>query len=192
MWRWRSRMRLLRWLAVLGYIGLDLVMKAPAYYLIARVDLTGASTGWHRAALIEAAIEHLSEWWFVGTDFTRHWLPYGVGWSENHVDFTNHYLQMGVWGGMPLMLLFIAMMVKGFSLVGQGIAKAAAMPPASRFMIWALGASLFSHATASFTISYFDQSFLFVYLTFAAISAAAAGAPVGHRLEQTNLMPKTA
>lgn len=174
MWYWRHKMRLIRWLAVLAYIGLDLVMKAPVYYLIARIDLTGSSTSWHRAALIDAALAHLSEWWFAGTDFTRHWMDYGVGWSENHIDVTNYYLRMGVDGGLLLMLLFIAILAKGFSFVGQALQQADNSIPISRFMIWALGASLFAHAASFISISYFDQSFVFLYLTLAAICAGYA------------------
>ncbi len=169
MWSWRHQMQLVRWLAVLSYIGLDLVMKAPPYYLIARIDLTGSSTGWHRAALIDTALTHLSEWWLTGTDYTRHWLNYGVVWSPDHIDITNHYLRMGVDGGLPLMLLFIAILAKGFSFVGQTLRQADNLPSESRFMIWALGASLFSHAATFISVSYFDQSFVFIYLTLAAI-----------------------
>ncbi|MDO9049780.1 MAG: O-antigen ligase family protein [Methylobacter sp.] len=173
MWYWRDRMWLIRWFAVLAYIGADLVMKAPAYYLVARIDLTGSSTSWHRAKLIEAALEHISEWWFAGTDYTRHWIAYGVGWSPDHVDITNHYIYMGVLGGLPLMLLFIAILAKAFSFVGQTLREANNnLSSASRFMIWALGASLFSHAASFLSISYFDQSFVFLYLTLAAISSA--------------------
>ena len=89
-------------------------MKAPAYYLLARIDLTGSSTSWHRAALIDMALGHLSEWWAFGTDHTRHWMPYGVPWSDNHSDITNYYISMGVNGGLPLMLLFIAILAKAF------------------------------------------------------------------------------
>jgi hypothetical protein len=174
MWNWRNRMQLIRWLAVLAYIGADLVMKAPAYFLVARIDLTGSSTSWHRAYLIETALKHLSEWWFVGTDYTRHWMDYGVGWSPDHIDITNHYLYMGVLGGLPLMFLFIAILAKAFSLVGQTLREAEnKLSSTSRFMIWALGASLFSHATTFMSVSYFDQSFVFLYLTLAAISSAA-------------------
>ncbi|MCS7017291.1 MAG: hypothetical protein NZM42_14390, partial [Gemmatales bacterium] len=55
LWRWRHWTRQMRIAAVIGYVLLDLVMKAPAYYLIARIDLAGGSTGWHRAALIESS-----------------------------------------------------------------------------------------------------------------------------------------
>jgi len=171
MWPFRQHMRLFRWAAFLGYIALDLAMKAPAYYILARIDLTGGSTSWHRAALIEAALHHLSEWWFVGTDHTRHWLPYGVPWSGNHADITNYYIMMGVTGGLPLMLLFIALLAKGFAFVGRWLYQSEQENGLmlSKFMIWALGASLFSHAATFVSVSYFDQSVVFLYLTLAAI-----------------------
>jgi hypothetical protein len=171
MWRYRQehQLRFIRWFAVIIYVAVDLIMKDPAYFLMARVDLAGGSTGWHRSRLIQSAIEHLSEWWLYGTDYTRHWMPSGVTWSTEHTDITNHYLQQGVDGGLPLMLLFIAILFKGFFIVGQTVRQAADLPKKTQFMVWALGASLFSHAVTFISVSYFDQSFLFIYLTLAAI-----------------------
>jgi len=177
MWHYRHKMRLFRWLIAFGYIGLDLIMKAPAYYLIGRIDLTGGSTGWHRARLIESAFEHFSEWWLAGTDYTRHWMPTGVSWSPNHTDITNYYLYMGVIGGLPLLLLFIAILAKGFSFVGQILQNPGDLAPKSRFLIWAFGASLFVHAVTCISVSYFDQSFVFIYFTLALISSARSGIP---------------
>lgn len=171
LWRWRHLTRQMRIAAVVGYILLDIVMKAPAYFLIARIDLTGGSTGWHRAELIRSSIEHLREWWFAGTDHTRHWMPTGVSWSENHTDITNHYLQMGVVGGLPLMLLLILIMWRGFSYVGQLLELQSAAPFEDRFLVWSLGAALFAHAATCISVSYFDQSFLFLYLNLALISS---------------------
>lgn len=170
MWRWRDHMRIVRWLVVCGYVGLDLIMNAPAYYLIARINPTGSSTSWHRAALIDAAIQHITDWWIAGTDVTRHWMPYGVIWSGDHADITNHYLVMGVAGGLPLMLLFIGVLAMGYSFVGQTV-KMPELSLRSRFMIWAFGASLFSHSVTFVSISYFDQSFVFLYLTLAIIGS---------------------
>jgi hypothetical protein len=165
-------MRFVKWFAVFGYIVLDLVMKAPAYYLIGRINPLGVSAGYHRAALIESALKHISEWWLAGTDSTRHWMPTGISWSPDHTDITNHYIKMGIWGGLPLMLLFIFILIKGFSFVGQTLKQATALPPKFRFMVWSLGAGLFAHATTCIAVSYFDQSFLFLYLTLAAIGSA--------------------
>ena len=171
MWPWHYRMRLVRWTAVIGYIALDVVMKAPAYYLISRIGPIGARTGWHRARLIESAFAHLNEWWFAGTDYTRHWMPTGVPWSLEHTDITNYYLKMGVIGGGALLILFILILAKGFSYVGQLIPKRKNLSSDSYFFLWSLGASLFAHATTCISVSYFDQSFLFIYLNLAAISS---------------------
>jgi len=171
MWRHREKVRFVRWLALVGYIALELIMKDPAYFIIERIDLVGGSTGWHRARLIQSAFEHLPEWWLAGTDYTRQWMPSGVSWSPNHTDITNHYLQMGVVGGLPLMVLFIAVLVKGFSFVGQSLRQMSELLLHSQFMVWAIGASLFAHATSFISVSYFDQSFMFIYLTLAAISS---------------------
>jgi len=173
LWRWRHRTPQVRIAAVLGYILLDLVMKPPAYYLLARIDLTGSSTGWHRARLIESSMEHLKEWWWAGTDFTRHWMPTGVPWNENHTDITNYYLEMGVMGGLPLMLLFIAVLTVAFMSVGQTVRRTTRQPHYS-FMVWTLGASLFSHAATFVSVAYSDQSFIFLYSTLAAIGSASA------------------
>ncbi len=78
---------------------------------------------------------------------------------------------MGVDGGLPLMLLFIAILAKGFSYVGQTLRQMPESSPQSRFMVWALGAMLFAHAATFISVSYFDQSFVFIYLTLAAISS---------------------
>ncbi len=174
MWRWRDRIRIFRWLAIWGYIGLDFVMKEPAYYIMARIDLTGGSTGWHRGRLIESSIEHLSEWWLTGTDYTRHWMPTGVSWSPNHADITNHYLHYGVMGGLPLMFLFIGLLLQGFSFVGKMQREASSLSPESQYMVWALGASLFAHAVTCIAVSYFDQSVVFIYVTLGMIGSGYA------------------
>lgn len=172
LWKYRDKMRQLRWLAVFSYIGLDLVMKVPAYYILGRIDISGGSNGWHRAELIHASITHLQEWWLAGTDRTIHWMPTGVSWSPEHTDITNHYIAMGVTGGLPLMLLFIAMLVKAFSFTGKVLRERGDLPFESQFMVWALGSALFAHAATFISVSYFDQSFVFIYLTLALIGSA--------------------
>ena len=171
MWRYRNNMRLVRWFLILGYIALEIVMIAPAYYILARIDLFSGSTGWHRAALIESAIKHLNEWWLGGTDYTRHWMPTGVSWSVDNTDITNHYIQMGVIGGLPLMLLFIIILSKGFTFVGQTLRQATNLTKESQFMVWTFGVSLFVHVATFISVSYFDQSYVFIYLTLAIISS---------------------
>ncbi|WP_413936185.1 hypothetical protein [Nitrospira sp. BLG_1] len=182
MWRHRAQIPLVFWIMVASYVVLDLVMKEPAYYIMARIDLVGGSGGWHRARLIESAIEHLDEWWVAGTDYTRHWMPSGVSWSAEHTDITNHYLKMGVIGGLPLMLLFMGILMQGFSAVRWTVQAVSQRLSKHQFTCWALGASLFAHATTFISVSYFDQSFVFIYLTLAAIGSVYSNAPMKSRV----------
>ena len=172
LWRYRRQMRTVKWIAVGMYVLLDLVMKDPAYFIVARVDLVGGSTSWYRARLIQSAFEHLPEWWLAGTDNTREWMWVVVSWSAKHTDITSHYIQLGVWGGLPLMLLFLLMLWKGFAGVAHVVQQESSLPSNAAFQMWTLGATLFALAATGLSVSYFDQTFVFVFLVLGAISSA--------------------
>jgi hypothetical protein len=171
LWRWRRFTRQMRIAAVVGYILLDLIMKAPAYFLIARIDLTGSSTGDHRAELIRQAILHLGEWWFAGTNYTRHWMAYGVSWSEDHCDITNQYIFYGVSGGLILMISFIAALWTAFSYIGGYLRMPIGDNISGQRFAWALGSALFAQAGSCISVYYFDQSFTFLFLNLAVIGS---------------------
>jgi len=173
LWKAKPYLSLFRWGALLAIVCLDLVMRAPVYYLVARVDFTGSSTGAFRADLIHSAIEHVDEWWVAGTDRTRHWMPSGVGWNPEHTDITNQYIKMGVLGGMPTLLQFAGVLLVGFSCVGTALRGSAGAPVQQQFLIWCLGAILFGHAMTFITVNYFDQSLAVFIMTIASIGSAA-------------------
>jgi hypothetical protein len=178
MWRWRHLTRQMRICAVIGYILLDIVMHDPAYFIMARIDFTGSSTGDHRALLIQAAIRHLREWWFAGTDYTAHWMVFALAVDPNHCDLTNHFLVNGVTGGLPLMMLLIGSLWLAFRYVGGSLRLRAEAPFADRFLIWSLGAFLFAHAVTGIGVAFFDQSATFLYLNLGVIGSLCATAPV--------------
>ena len=158
LWRWRERLGLIRKCAIAGLIALQLVMHAPVWYLMSRIDLAGGSTGWYRAALIDTVVDHLSEWWLVGSDYTRHWLGSGVYWSKDQIDITNYYVGMGVTGGLLLLLLFLAILFRAFQLLGRGMTQLRLASDRDEFILWCVGASLFAHCFAFVSVNYFDQS----------------------------------
>jgi hypothetical protein len=154
------------------YVGLMLVMTKPPYYLISRIDISGGSTGWHRAFLIEQTFSYLSEWWLFGTDETRHWMPdQGIAMDPHHTDITNYYIGFGVTGGLPAMLVVIWILLVAFRWVGQIHDTRLAEWPSQSFMIWCFGACLFSHAVTSISVAYFDQAMLYFWLSVAVISS---------------------
>lgn len=174
LWRFRESVGWIRGVIIFAAVTLHLVMQAPIWYLLARVDLAGGSTGWHRAELIQQALNHLGDWWLMGTDYTRDWFPYGVGWSSDHTDLTNDYIQMGVWGGLPLMVLFIAVLVKSFRLLGRRIHEARRARDPAEFLFWCAGCTLFAHCVTFFSISYFDQSRVAFWLVIGALPGLCA------------------
>jgi hypothetical protein len=174
-WRVRDHMSLIRWTGLAAILILSAVMQDPVYFLMARIDITGGSQGYFRAQLIRSAIEHLPEWWMAGTDYTRHWMSSGVYANERHTDITNHYIGMGVLGGLPLMSVLIAILVFSFRDVGRALRSTSHSSKSDLFLIWMLGASLFSLAWTFMSISLFDQSVIFFYLLLASIQSSLQG-----------------
>jgi hypothetical protein len=171
LWGVRERLSVVRWCAVVAMVVLNVIMNDPVYFLMARIDITGGSTGWHRAALIRASIEHVGEWWLAGTDYTRHWMASGISANEAHTDITNHLLYLGVMGGLPLVLLFVALLVIAFGAIGRALESEARRFAEHRFLSWTLGAMLFGHVINFLGISLFDQSVVFLWAILAAIGS---------------------
>lgn len=173
MYWFRRRLRLIRWGAVVALLGLHLIMNAPVWHLISRINVVGGSTGWHRYYLIDQAIENVGEWWLLGTASTAHW-GYGLH------DVTNQYVLEGVRGGLLTLGFFVVTIALAFRGVGQRL-RLVRHDTRLAACVWAIGVSLFVHCVCFLSVSYFGQIRLLWYLTLAMAgsltpAAAAAGA----------------
>ena len=166
-WPLRKNMRLIRWGIVAGIVVLQMVMKPPFWFIIAKIDVFSGNTGWHRAHLIDIAYRNFSDWWLVGTQSVINW---DTGYDHN-IDITNQYIAYGIDGGLITFSLFIAIIVRCFSGVGRAIRDLSDQPQPSRMFVWALGAVLFAHVVNYFSISYFDQNIIAWYMLLAMISS---------------------
>ncbi len=169
-WTIRFRMKMVRWAMILGVIVLQLIMKAPFWYILARLSSVTGGTGWHRAYLIDQAIRYLDQWWLLGTKATVTWMPTGLLIDPNNTDITNQYLVEGVHGGLITMGLFIAVVALGFIGVGKAIRDLEDRDFSEKIVVWAMGAALFAHAISFISVSYFDQIQVFWYFLMAAIA----------------------
>jgi hypothetical protein len=169
-------------------------MKAPVWYLIARVQLYASSSAYHRAVLVDNAVTHFGEWWLLGTTSTAHW-GYLMG------DVSNQFVRVGVDGGVLALVLFIGVIAVGFGAVGRVVHSRRVRSSESKFLAWALGAALFSHVVTFWGVSYWDQIVIIWYLelafvaTLLGITAEAAETPVapaGTRYRWSHLRPAQA
>ncbi len=162
-WPLRQHMRAFRWTLVLLLTGLHLAMKAPVWALIARIDLTGSSSGYHRFMLVDSCIGHFSDWWLLGFKNYDEW-----GWDM--WDLSNQYVAYALTGGLVTLALFIAVICKAFGLLGR--ARRLADDNAEGWFFWCLCAALVSHVVSYFGVLYFDQMQFVWFALLAIISAA--------------------
>jgi len=176
LWPLRNRMRVVRWGVVIVLVSLHMVMKAPVWHLISRLDLTGGSSGWHRYYLIDTSISHFWEWWLIGTKSNADW-----GWDM--FDTADQYVEHAVSGGLLAVIFFVAIIVYGFKYLGR--ARQAATDKKQALFFWALGSALFAYTMSFIGISLWDQSIVGWYAFLALIGAVA----VPHALKTTAPTP---
>ena len=180
LWKWRRHIGTIQKVAIALIIIMHFSSSRGIWYLMARMDLAGGSTGYHRAKLIDSAMSHIDKWWLAGTDYTRDWMFSGVSWSTRHTDITNYYLHMGVIGGLGLLLALVFILITAFRMLGRGVKFGPARfedDPVRydlAFGAWCLGAALFAHALSMLSVSYFDQMYAMFYLLVGAVPGAAA------------------
>lgn len=170
LWKCRPLVRFMQIAAVLVYLLLELVMNRPAYFLISRIDLTGASSAWHRSYLIQQTMRHLDEWWLFGTDRTVHWMPNQGRISDIQTDITNQYIAFGVAGGVVSVGLLIVMIWLTFRSVGR-ISARTEVSAQHQFVFWCMGSSLFALVASGVSVSYFGQSLFFFWFPIAAMGS---------------------
>lgn len=161
-WLFNNYTRIFKILFFLMLIILHFVMEGPIWHLIARIDLVGGSTGYHRYRLIDAAVNHFFDWALFGVQNT-------AVWGHGLQDVTNQYILEGVRGGITPLLFFIIIISKCFQFVGKAIAKQTNIQ--YQKLIWGLGVVLLIHAITFLSISYYDQMVIFYYLLIAMISS---------------------
>jgi hypothetical protein len=140
-------------------------MKDPVWFIFARIDVLSGSTGWHRANLIDRVIANFSDWWLIGARDIAKWGIFAG-------DTTNQFIAEGIRAGIFNMMLFVWMIVIGFSYLGTALRAAKTAPKRYRLLLWSIGVALFAHVVSFFGVSYFDQNIVNFFLTLAIIATA--------------------
>jgi hypothetical protein len=164
MWPLRGYLKWFRIGTVILLVSLHLVMHAPVWALIARIDLVGGSSSYHRFELINQAILHFFDWYLIGEKTTYQW-------GFNLWDTANTYVEVAVTGGISTLILLMAIVVTCFKRIGVATRRLSARP-AYRRMVWSMGAALFANLIGFIGITYYDQSSIAWYTLLALICSA--------------------
>jgi hypothetical protein len=163
LWPLRKHVRRMLWGLLAVIVGLALVMKAPVWFVLARIDFVGGSTGWDRANLISQCVRHFGSWWLVGTSDNGAWGYYT--W-----DLCDQFVAEAVQGGLATLILFLVLIARSFREVG--VAQHTGRSRTHKWLPWTMGCILCAHIAGFVGISYFDQVRYWWYVTLAMIPAA--------------------
>jgi hypothetical protein len=169
-WPARKHMRIFRWGLATTLLALHLVMKAPVWGLINRLDLTGSSSSYHRFMLMDNCIRHFADWWLLG-------YRYYDSWGFNMWDLSNQYVAYALRGGLATLVMFVLVISRSFGRLGSA-RKLAEGNFDQEWLFWCLGCAMVSHVMGYFGIGYFDQMQFSWYALLAMICAATALTPV--------------
>lgn len=164
LWKYRGYGRTI----ALGFgamiFALHVVMKAPVWHLVSRINVFSGSTGWHRYNLFNQFVKNIGEWFLFGCHGVEHWGVYKG-------DITNQYVLEGVRGGALTLIIFIIMVVQAVRITG--ICSMASRIRETRILYWGFCVSILGHCVSFWGVSYFGQIMMLLYFTLAIVSFAA-------------------
>jgi hypothetical protein len=153
----RENMAVVRRALLFTVIALHLVMSAPVWFLLGRMTVFDGSTGYHRSILVDHAIHHFPDWALIGIYSTANW-------GFHMFDVTNNYVLQAVQGGLVTLILFLLVIVRGFSAAGAAVKRWGDGQRAEQKLAWALGCALLFHCVNYVSVVYFDQNIVCWYL----------------------------
>ncbi len=151
--RYKNRLKLMFLLLVLGCIMLGIVSNRPFYHVLASAANPLGGSGWHRAKLIDLAIEHFNEWWAIG---------YGdkdPGWGPQlgmpHTDVTNEFILNGTKYGILGIIVLLLVLAEAYRSIFSAFQKV--QRPPDKSLCWAFGSLLFAVTVTWMSVSFFGQ-----------------------------------
>lgn len=163
MYKFRKYTSPAAWSILFMLFGLHFIMNKPVWHLLARVNVLGSSTGWHRFNIIDQAIKHFGQWAILGCKSTASW-----GWGLG--DVTNQFILEGVRGGFVTLILFIIMLFTAL----KSILKMCIREPVGekRFLLWSIFVMILAHCISFLGVSYFGQITMLYYMSLSMIGLA--------------------
>ncbi len=181
--KYRIRSRPILILFVLASIVVEILSDDAFYFVFAEYTSTLGGAGWHRAKLIEVAIRHFGQWWFLGC---RGQDPgWGHYFGMSFTDVTNEYILSGVKYGIAGVIVLCGTLATAFR--GLMLAYKKAVLLVDKSLYWSLGTALFSVAVAWMSVSFFGQLTPLFYVVLGIIGSSCIF-PIGRKIRHGKLL----
>jgi hypothetical protein len=180
-WRVRRYTKAALITMVVSLVLLNFAMKVPVWFLIGRISNITGGGGYHRALLIDQAVNHVGQWWLAGTSDTGDWFQYQLELNEK-ADITNYYVAAAVDAGTLGLIFAVTLTIACFKQISR--AYAAQEQPRAQKLLWGLGATMIATIGILFSVTYMDQQQILWFFLLASIAALPRGSanPVASRL----------
>jgi len=175
LWFARGKMRFVMSSLIVLLILIAIFMKAPIWYLPAKVSDFSGGGGWHRSYLLEQSIKNISKWWIAGMPSieTADWMPYILE-SSGGADITNQYISLGLGAGLGAIALFFFLLKVSFSVLSGALKAVRAQHQETtniELLLWSFGIVLAMHIVNWIGVCYYDQIKMVWFMQLAAIAS---------------------
>ncbi len=153
--RFKRWVKLLLIAFVILCIVTEIVSKRPFYYaMYSRANLGGGDY-YQRVKLIDAAIEHVDEWWLAGYGDTYH------DWGPGLYDTNNEFIKAGIQYGLLGIIALCAVLIEVFRGLSSASRKTADTELKSVY--WSLGSTVLSVIVIWQGVSFFGTPLSLFY-----------------------------
>jgi len=120
---------------IISLVLVEVISNRTIHHVLASYADPIGGSGWHRAKLIDLAMENFGEWWLAGYGLQDS--EWGVALGMTWTDITNHYLVAGVKYGLLGVIALCGVLVVGVSTLIR-LHKSTTLP-LLRSWYWAMG-----------------------------------------------------
>jgi len=123
---------------IISLVLVEVISNRTIYHVLASYADPIGGSGWHRAKLLDVAIERFGEWWLAG--YGQQDPEWGVALGMSWTDITNQYLIAGVKYGLLGVIALCGVLAVSISMLVR-LHKSVTLP-LLRSWYWAMGSSI--------------------------------------------------
>ena len=166
--RYKKLVKPLILLALILCFLIGIVSNRPFYHVIVTYANPLGGSSWHRAKLIDLAIEHFGEWWLLG--YQGQDPGWGGSLGMSWTDVTNQFILVAVESGLIGLLTFCVFLIILFRAIAHIYNKL--RDPVLKTWYWTFGSIIFATIVTWFSVSFFGQAMSLFYCVLGMIGSS--------------------